>query len=242
MCDPTLSIMGTIIMKRTIYFDTLRNQLSDDAVVALGDITNSIIDMVDSWPGLMSLLCQELCHSNSTKDDITLVIFDKDTLTFPGTTINEIVDALKTISTIARAKKIRVGILINDKCEPKFIQSLKKSNISGIVPNYKSFGDADFFDALNVLLMGATHWPEAYIVPKVKSSTRATVEYGIRLTGRQREILALVANRGLSNKKIAQILNISESTVKVHISSILKAYGVRNRTQLALAGNKGLHA
>jgi DNA-binding NarL/FixJ family response regulator len=68
------------------------------------------------------------------------------------------------------------------------------------------------------------------------------VEYGIRLTGRQREIMALVANRGLSNKKIAQILNISESTVKVHISSILKAYGVRNRTQLALAGNKGLHA
>jgi DNA-binding NarL/FixJ family response regulator len=54
--------------------------------------------------------------------------------------------------------------------------------------------------------------------------------------------MALVANRGLSNKKIAQILNISESTVKVHISSILKAYGVRNRTQLALAGNKGLHA
>ena len=229
-------------MKRTIYFDTLHNRLSTDAVAAIGDITHSIIDMVDSWPGLMSLLCQELCYGNSTKVDITLVIFDKDTLIFPGTTINEIVDALKTISTIAGAKQIRVGILINDKCELKFIQSLKKSNISGIVPNYKSFGDADFFDALNSLLSGATHWPEAYIMPRVKSSTRTTVEYGIRLTGRQREILALVSNRGLSNKKIAQILNISESTVKVHISSILKAYGVRNRTQLALAGNKGLHA
>ncbi len=229
-------------MKRTIYFDTLRNQLSVDAVVALSDITNSTVDMVDSWPGLMSLLCQELCHTTGTEDDITLVIFNKDALSFPGTTVNEIVDALTTISTIAGPKKVSIGILINDKCEPKFIQGLKKSNISGIVPNYKSFGDADFFDALNTLLSGTTHWPDAYIVPKVKSSTRATVEYGIRLTGRQREIMALVANRGLSNKKIAQILNISESTVKVHISSILKAYGVRNRTQLALAGNKGLHA
>ena len=55
--------------------------------------------------------------------------------------------------------------------------------------------------------------------------------------------MTLVAKRGLSNKKIAQVLNISESTVKVHISAILKAYGVRNRTQLALAGSsKGLHA
>jgi DNA-binding NarL/FixJ family response regulator len=229
-------------MKRTIYFDTLSSQFSVDAKTAISDITDSTIDTVDSWPALMSLLCQELCHDMVPDHDITLVIFNKDTLSFPGTTVNEIVDALTTISTIAGPKKVSVGILVNDKCEQQFIHDLKKSNISGIVPNYKSFGDADFFDALNTLLSGTTHWPEAYIVPRVKSSTRATVEYGIRLTSRQREILALVANRGLSNKKIAQILNISESTVKVHISSILKAYGVRNRTQLALAGNKGLHA
>lgn len=229
-------------MKRTIYFDNLGTQFSVDALIALSDITNSTIDLVDSWPALMSLLCQELCHTATSLDDITLVIFNKDELSFPGTTVNEIVDALTTISTIAGPKKVSVGILINDRCEQSFVQQLKKSNICGIVPNYKSFGDADFFEALDVLLSGTTHWPDSYIVPKVKSSTRATVEYGIRLTTRQKEIMALVANRGLSNKKIAQILNISESTVKVHISSILKAYGVRNRTQLALAANKGLHA
>lgn len=229
-------------MKRTIYFDTLHTQFSVDSLIAVSDITRSAIDVVDSWPALMSLLCQEPEQESENRDDITLVIFNKDALAFPGTTVNEIVDALTTISAIAGPKKVSVCILINDKCEQGFVQQLKKSNISGIVPNYKSFGDADFFDALNVLLSGTTHWPESYIVPKVKSSTRATVEYGIRLTARQREIMALVANRGLSNKKIAQILNISESTVKVHISSILKAYGVRNRTQLALAGNKGLHA
>jgi DNA-binding NarL/FixJ family response regulator len=229
-------------MKRTIYFDILSSQFGTDALTAISDITNGSFDMVDSWPALMSLLCQELCHTVTTSDDITLVIFNKNALLYPGTTVNEIVDALTTISTIAGPNKVSVGILINDKCEQKFIQSLKKSNISGIVPNYKMFGNADFFDALNTLLSGITHWPDTYIVPKVKLSTRATVEYGIRLTARQREIMTLVANRGLSNKKIAQILNISESTVKVHISSILKAYGVRNRTQLALAGNKGLHA
>lgn len=229
-------------MKRTIYFDTLQTQLSVDAKIAIADITNSTIDIVDSWPALMSLLCQELCETAPADDSTTLVLFHRATLSLTGTSVNEIVEAIRTISTIAGPGRVRVGILVDSKCEQKFVQHLKKSNISGIVPNYKTFGDADFFDGLNTLLSGTTHWPDAYIVPRVKSSTRATVEYGIRLTGRQREIMALVANRGLSNKKIAQILNISESTVKVHISSILKAYGVRNRTQLALAGNKGLHA
>jgi len=129
-------------MKRTIYFDTLQTQLSVDAKIAISDITSSTIDVVDSWPGLMSLLCQELCHNDSVDQDITLVIFNKDSLAFPGTTLNEIVDAIRTISTISGPKKVRIGILINDKCEQKFVQHLKKSNISGIVPNFKTFGDA----------------------------------------------------------------------------------------------------
>lgn len=55
------------------------------------------------------------------------------------------------------------------------------------------------------------------------------------LTPRQQEVLSLVCNRGLSNKAIAKVLNISESTVKIHMTSILKAYCVQNRTQLAIA-------
>jgi two-component system nitrate/nitrite response regulator NarL len=46
----------------------------------------------------------------------------------------------------------------------------------------------------------------------------------------------MVTNRGASNKMIAKTLNISESTVKLHIGTILKKFGVRNRTQLAIFG------
>lgn len=56
----------------------------------------------------------------------------------------------------------------------------------------------------------------------------------IILTPRQRQILDIVVTRGVSNKNIARMLHISESTVKLHMSSILKKYGVRNRTQLVL--------
>ena len=56
----------------------------------------------------------------------------------------------------------------------------------------------------------------------------------IVLTLRERQILDIVVTRGVSNKNIARMLHISESTVKLHMSSILKKFGLRNRTQLAL--------
>jgi len=51
------------------------------------------------------------------------------------------------------------------------------------------------------------------------------------LTKRQQDVLELLA-LGSSNKTIAQTLNISESTVKVHIRAIMTQNGVSNRTQI----------
>ena len=59
-------------------------------------------------------------------------------------------------------------------------------------------------------------------------------EVKITLTPRQQQILDIIVTRGVSNKNFARMLHISESTVKLHMSSILKKFGVRNRTQLAL--------
>jgi len=53
------------------------------------------------------------------------------------------------------------------------------------------------------------------------------------LTKRQKEVLQLVA-RGLNNKSVAQDLNISEGTVKVHISNILSRLNVSCRTEAAV--------
>jgi two-component system nitrate/nitrite response regulator NarL len=52
------------------------------------------------------------------------------------------------------------------------------------------------------------------------------------LTSREREITGL-ASTGLSNKEIAQHLNISESTVKSHLHNIFIKLRVNNRTALA---------
>ena len=54
------------------------------------------------------------------------------------------------------------------------------------------------------------------------------------LTPRQMDVLRLVA-RGLSNRDIAHALDLSEGTVKLHVTAILKALGVPNRTSAVIA-------
>lgn len=53
------------------------------------------------------------------------------------------------------------------------------------------------------------------------------------LTQRETEVLRLLA-QGQANKEIGRTLNISEKTVKTHVSSILAKLGVPSRTQAAL--------
>jgi DNA-binding NarL/FixJ family response regulator len=62
------------------------------------------------------------------------------------------------------------------------------------------------------------------------------------LTARETEVLQLLA-QGLANKQIAAALQISEHTVKFHISSIYGKLGVTNRTEaVSLGARRGLVA
>jgi DNA-binding NarL/FixJ family response regulator len=54
----------------------------------------------------------------------------------------------------------------------------------------------------------------------------------VRMTNREREIIALIGN-GLSNKEIAQQLNIATYTVKSHVHNILEKLALHNRIEIA---------
>lgn len=53
------------------------------------------------------------------------------------------------------------------------------------------------------------------------------------LTRRERQTLAWLA-RGVSNKEIARALNLAESTVKVHVQSVLRKLNLSSRVQAAI--------
>ncbi|WP_242939030.1 LuxR C-terminal-related transcriptional regulator [Thermosyntropha lipolytica] len=55
----------------------------------------------------------------------------------------------------------------------------------------------------------------------------------VKLTRREKDVLAFVA-QGKNNRQIAEALDISEKTVKNHLTSIFRKLGVRDRTQAAL--------
>jgi DNA-binding NarL/FixJ family response regulator len=68
----------------------------------------------------------------------------------------------------------------------------------------------------------------------LRSGTAAPAVRGIgALTGREREVLEEIA-QGRSNREIARLLQVSEKTVKTHVSSVLAKLGVQDRTQAAL--------
>jgi DNA-binding NarL/FixJ family response regulator len=71
-------------------------------------------------------------------------------------------------------------------------------------------------------------------------SARAEESAGPELSPRESEVLQLVA-RGLPNKRIARELQISEKTVKAHLTQVFQRIGVTDRTQAALwAKERGL--
>lgn len=69
------------------------------------------------------------------------------------------------------------------------------------------------------------------------SDSAAGGEYRDLLSEREMEVLRLMA-KGLSNKEIGQALWIGETTVKTHVSHILRKLGQADRTQAVLAAVK----
>ena len=69
--------------------------------------------------------------------------------------------------------------------------------------------------------------------PRVAETARDQAA-DLGLTERQMEVLALMM-QGKSNKAICRVLDLAEPTVKIHVSAILKALKVANRTEAVIA-------
>lgn len=93
--------------------------------------------------------------------------------------------------------------------------------------------------ALKIVIDGGIYLPSDILKKHLVSNQSAQPhrEKHKVLTGRQEEVLKLTAS-GLSNKQIAYKLGVAESTVKLHINSLLRALGATNRTQAVIIAQK----
>ncbi|MEI4548702.1 response regulator transcription factor [Pseudoalteromonas spongiae] len=107
----------------------------------------------------------------------------------------------------------------------------------GFIP--KSSSSAQIAAAIEEILDGETWLPES-MADKVEEVIEQDAELAQQiasLTPQQYKVLSYL-HEGLLNKQIAYELNISEATVKAHITAIFRKLGVYNRTQAVLIASK----
>ena len=196
---------------------------------------NCSIDIFNSLNSLMVKIDQ----LSEIDGDMPLILMDADYLFVEYSSATEIIDMLSSRhKCMIPARKMHLAIVVETDRDRCLVKQIKETAALGIVPCEKTFGYTSTLNALKQLKEYRQHWP-AFVMPEHHAVHRHSTS---GLTNRQKEVLGLVSHRGLSNKKIAKVLKISESTVKIHMTAILKEYGVRNRTQLALAVTSSLIA
>jgi len=104
---------------------------------------------------------------------------------------------------------------------------------SGYIP--KSVGAEQMRAAIKSVLDGAVWTPPDLDLDHEDSGEAAQMAARLSTLTPQQVRVLMMLNRGLLNKQIAYELDVSEATVKAHVSAILQKLGVESRTQAVIA-------
>jgi DNA-binding NarL/FixJ family response regulator len=127
---------------------------------------------------------------------------------------------------VIRLAALAPVVVCSDCEEQRTAQRLLTAGARGFVPS--SLGLGALLAAIERVRAGGRYIPAVPAEPRLPAGP-----VWHELTRRQREVLALITE-GKSNKLIADALDMSEDTVKVHVKQIIKRLNVANRTQAAL--------
>lgn len=181
--------------------------------------------------------CETALGLLSRDDDYDLVLLD---LALPG------VDGFQCLSVLRERHPAIPVVIVSAYDDIHTVNRAFRSGASGFVP--KAYTTERLLAALTEVLRGNLYRPKDLMPVNLgngisgspvftsasSQDSGGTDPESLGLTGRQAEVLALIA-RGKSNRDIAQQLQLSEGTVKVHVTAIFKALGVTSRTQALVA-------
>jgi DNA-binding NarL/FixJ family response regulator len=137
-------------------------------------------------------------------------------------------------------------VVLSDREEPNEVCAAFEAGAAGFMPT--SIDPSVALQALSLIKCGGSFFPPSALrreMPPV--ATQVAVDHAdrtdiqsLRLPSRPRlsakqEVVLRLLRQGQSNKVIASQLGLSEATVKVHLSCIMRKLGLSNRTQVAIA-------
>lgn len=123
---------------------------------------------------------------------------------------------IKTITNNNTKSKI---VIFTSEYISSDVKTYMAFNVAGYIS--KKYSNDKIFNIINLIMLNENYFPNNLIMKSFNNI----------VTNKQIDVIKLI-NKGLSNKQIAYELNISESTVKVHITNILKRMNCFNRVQM----------
>jgi two-component system, NarL family, nitrate/nitrite response regulator NarL len=127
-------------------------------------------------------------------------------------------------------------VMVSASFDAQHVRQAIARGAQGFIP--KSTPPDVLMSALKLIFAGGVYVPPSAMQDDAPArERRATMP---SLTAAQSRVLALMA-RGHSNKAIGQELEISDNTVRAHVSAILRALEATNRTEaVSIALQRGL--
>jgi len=178
--------------------------------------------------------CEDALNLAAQNPDIGLILLD---IQMPG---KSGLDGL----TEFREKYSNIPIVVLSASEDRRdVMRALDNGAMGFIP--KSHHSKVMLDALRAILAGGVYLPPEIMSQTTDNSRTSAIAAAHRgfdpvspaeigLTDRQADVLALLV-QGKPNKLICRELGLAEGTVKIHVTAILRALGVANRTQAVIA-------
>jgi DNA-binding NarL/FixJ family response regulator len=138
----------------------------------------------------------------------------------------------------SKVRQLKCVLVAMEDDEKKFVEAVRLG-VLGFVPREASA--ADVVTAIRAVAAGEAACPPRfakvlfdYVAKNEVQVSGRNIREELRLTRREQQLIPLI-DRGLTNKEIANELNLSEQTIKSHIHRILRKAGVGNRGELSAA-------
>ncbi|MCC5854732.1 MAG: response regulator transcription factor [Idiomarina sp.] len=192
---------------------------------ALSETLGSDVLEAESFPQLMTLL--------ESERQIELLLLD---LNMPGN------QGLTGLTAVRNLFPDILVLIVSANENPDVIRRAMAFGASAYVP--KSAPLPTLKAAVETVLSGDNWLPEHLQQTSASQPDSASVDFATRLeqlTPQQFKVLSCIAD-GLLNKQIAWELQVQETTIKQHVSAILRKLGVINRTQAGVIFKEMLRA